>query len=131
MAVTISGMDQTTSTAALASSSNPSNPARTIAAAEVPGLLAEFEASGQPLAQFARERGIAKWRLYEERRKARRAGSGTPRRRGRAKFAPVSVTEDSRGEPLELVLAAGHRVRIPADFDESALRRLMGVLASC
>jgi len=29
------------------------------------------------------------------------------------------------------VLSAGHRVRIPAGFDETALRRLMGVLASC
>ena len=124
-------MAQTTPVAARASSPDPSNPARTIAAAEVPGLLAELEASGQPLAQFARERGIASWRLYEERRKARRGGSGRSRRRGRAKFTPVSVTEDGRAEPLELVLSAGHRVRIPAGFDETALRRLMGVLASC
>ena len=94
-------------------------------------MLAELEASGEPLAQFARERGIAKWRLYEERRKARRAGSDTPRRRGPARFAPVRVREDSRAEPLELVLAAGHRVRVPAGFDETLLRRLMGVLASC
>ena len=108
MAVTISGMDQTTSTAAFASSSDCSEPARTIAVAEVPGLLAELESSGQPLAQFARERGIASWRLYEERRKARRGVSGTPRRCGRARFARVRVTEDSRADPLELVLAAGH-----------------------
>ena len=124
-------MDQTTPPAKPAASSTPSDPARTIAAAEVPGLLAELEASGQTLAQFARDRGIAKWRLYEERRKARRGGSGRSRRRRRARFAPVRVTEDSRAEPLELVLAAGHRVRIPAGFDETLLRRLMGVLASC
>ena len=124
-------MDQTTPPATPASSYSPSKPARTIAAAEVAGLLVELEASGEPLAQFARERGIAKWRLYEERRKARRAGSDSPRQRGRVKFAPVRVTEDSRAEPLELVLPAGYRVRIPAGFDEPALRRLMGVLASC
>jgi hypothetical protein len=55
-------MDQTTSPVTPASSNSPSKPARTIAAAEVPGLLAELEASGEPLAQFARERGIAKCR---------------------------------------------------------------------
>ena len=33
--------------------------------------------------------------------------------------------------PLELVLSSGHRLVIPAEFDETALRRLMGVLASC
>ena len=32
---------------------------------------------------------------------------------------------------VELVLRSGHRLRIPADFDETGLRRLMGVLASC
>ena len=72
MAVTMSSMDDTTPTAAPTSSPDSYEPARSIAVADVPGLLAELEASGQPLAQFARERGIASWRLYEERRKARR-----------------------------------------------------------
>jgi hypothetical protein len=31
-------------------------------------------------------------------------------------------------EPLEIVLRSGHRVRVPAMFDEAALRRVVAVL---
>lgn len=97
---------------------------------EVPELLRELEASGGSLAAFARERGLSPWKLYEARR-----GSTTdakPKRRRRRKdLVPVRVVDDRKIEPLELVLASGHRLRIPAGFDESSLRRLMGVLATC
>ncbi len=45
-------------------------------------------------------------------------------------LAPVTVRV-AAVEPLELVLPAGVRLRIPRDFDEALLRRVLGVLASC
>jgi hypothetical protein len=33
--------------------------------------------------------------------------------------------------PLEMVVGSGHRLLIPAGFDEATLRRVIGVLASC
>jgi hypothetical protein len=31
-------------------------------------------------------------------------------------------------EPLEIILRSGHRVRVPAKFDEAALRRVVAAL---
>jgi len=64
------------------------------------------------------------------------AGAG-PRRRRRRKaeldFARVQVVEErpAMSRPLELMLGSGHRLLIPSGFDETTLRRVMGVLASC
>jgi hypothetical protein len=47
---------------------------------------------------------------------------------------PVRIVDKSEAQtamPLELVLSGGHRLVIPPEFDETTLRRLMGVLASC
>jgi hypothetical protein len=103
---------------------------RRLDAQEVPELLRELDASGQSLAAFARERGLETWRLYEARRKA---GDGGPRRKRRraVELAPVEVRVPSPAAPLELALASGHVLRIPAGFDEAELRRLLGVLTGC
>lgn len=37
----------------------------------------------------------------------------------------------SLSAPLELLLRSGQRLLIPSGFDETTLRRVMGVLASC
>ena len=52
--------------------------------------------------------------------------------------APVEDASEDEGsaaeaaapgmEPLEVVLRSGHRVRVPARFDEAALRRVVAVL---
>jgi hypothetical protein len=103
---------------------------------DIQSLLAEFDASGQSAASFARSRGMAIWRLHY----ALRRRSGRPRRRRGALPAelpallPVRVVDSkpaSSPAPLELVLAGGHRLLIGADFDSVALRRLLGVLAPC
>lgn len=102
---------------------------------EVASLLEALEASGSSIAAFARERGLAPWKLYE----ARRAAAGAEprprrrRRRGGPDFVPIQVVAEpaARSAPLELVLGSGHRLLIPARFDEAALRRVLGVLRSC
>lgn len=103
---------------------------------EIPALLEAVAAAGGNTAAFAREHGLSPWKLYEARRAA--AGGG-PRRRERRRgaerlFAPVRVVEGEHlapAEPLELVLVSGHRLRIPVGFDETTLRRVMGVVTSC
>jgi hypothetical protein len=40
----------------------------------------------------------------------------------------VEMTTAMQREPLEVVLEGGARVRVPLDFDEATLARLLGVL---
>lgn len=110
-------------------SSIPSTP-------DIKSLLAEFDASGQSVAAFARSRGIATWKLYHA--VSRRSGK-LRRRRGAAHhdqpvLLPVRVVETQSAKPspgLELLLAGGHRLLISTDFDAELLRRVLGALASC
>ena len=103
---------------------------------DVQSLLAEFDASGQSAAAFARARGIAPWRIYHA--LERRSGKARSRR-GSARapeptLLPVRVVADqvpSSSASLEILLANGHRVRIGPDFDPALLRRLLGALAPC
>lgn len=109
-------------------------PRRTPTDDEIPSLLEILAASGGNTAAFAREHGLAAWKLYEAQRVA--AGTGRRRRRrrkGGADFVAVEVVEEQRPSsvPLELVLGSGHRLLIPGGFDETTLRRVMGVLSSC
>jgi hypothetical protein len=103
---------------------------RTPADGEMAELLRELEESGGNIAAFARARGLVPWKLYKAKRGAE-AGPKQKRSSRRSSLVPVRVITERKIEPLELVLASGHRLRIPAAFDESSLRRLMGVLATC
>ena len=98
---------------------------------EIPSLLEALAAFGGNTAAFAREQGLAAWKLYEAQRVAR----GKPRRRLRkanTDFLAIHVVEDTPPSvPLELALGSGHRLLIPRGFDETTLRRVLGVLASC
>jgi len=102
---------------------------------EIPGLLEAVAAAGGNTAAFAREHGLAPWKLYQAQRAARGAGPRRRKRRRKAErvFARVRVVEEHRApaEPLELVLVSGHRLRIPVGFDETTLRRVIAVVASC
>ena len=98
---------------------------------DIQSLLAEFDASGQSAAAFARLRGIRTWRLYHalNRRRGKRRS-----RKQSAAFVPVSVVEPGPAtseSSLELVLCGGHRLRIGPDFDAALLRRVLAVLAPC
>jgi len=93
-------------------------------------LLAELERSNLSTAAFARERGLPPWKLYNA------LAARVSKRKKPAKqsdLVPVTVKPERGAQvaPLELKLTSGHRLLVPADFDEQALRRLMGVLAGC
>lgn len=97
-------------------------------------LLAEQEASGLNVIEFARERGLSPWTLYGWRRKLGRARR---RRRteiedGEAGFVAVDVVGAAAvtGE-IEVQLADGLRVRIPRDVAIARLVELVRALRSC
>jgi len=103
---------------------------------DIQALLAEFDASGQSAASFARSRGIASWKLYHALN--RRRGKPRIRRASPAlstpALLPVRVIESrpSGAVPsLELLLASGHRIRLGPDFDPGLLRRVIEVLGPC
>ena len=92
-------------------------------------LLKELPKSGLSTAAFARSRGVPPWKLYNalkiRERRAKKPKSSA--------LIPVRVKEPRPGPAtsFELLLAGGHRVLVPANFDADALRRLMGALAGC
>src|SRR5881394_2469786 len=97
-------------------------------------VLAEQEASGLNLIEFARERGLSPWTLYGWRRKLGRARR---RRRvevegGESGFVAVDVvgTAAVTGE-IEVQLADGLRVRVPGDVAIARLVELVRALRSC
>jgi hypothetical protein len=100
---------------------------------ELPALLVELEAAGGSVSGFARERGLAPWKLYEARQGRRGSTKRKRKNSRRGDLVPVRVVDraTAAARPLELVLSSGHRLVIPTEFDETSLRRLMGILASC
>lgn len=98
-------------------------------------VLSAWRRSGLSLAAYARREGEHVGRL--RRWKRRLLGSGgcveaSPARR----FLPVRIIDsiagrDVIGVSFEVVLGEPVRVRVPADFDEAALSRLLGVLSGC
>ena len=97
-------------------------------------VLAEHEASGLNLVEFARECGVSPWTLYGWRRKL-----GRSRRRRRAAikdsetgFVAVDVVgaAPATGE-IEVQLSDGVRVRVPRDVAIARLVELVRALRSC
>lgn len=82
--------------------------------------------AGEPLRRGAR---CGSARVYLRRR---RLGKDEPTTFQEIVVRPLSGREDGRGEdgvPFEIALASGDVVRVPASFDETALARLLDVLA--
>lgn len=100
---------------------------------EIRELIPALESSGQTVAAFAREHGIPAHRLYWARRQARAACLRDEGGIARAAFREVVVADQrsDAGSPIELRLPSGISIRVSADFDEVALRRLLGLLAPC
>ena len=99
-----------------------------VTAAEADALLEEQKASGLSIAAFAKAKDVPAWSIYNARARARR--------KAMTQFAEVSVvpslsSPSPRQPELELVLPSGLTLRVPSDFDEVVLRRLLGVLAAC
>ena len=99
---------------------------RSVPASEAASLLEEQQQSGLSIAAFAKSRNVAPWTLYNARTRARKKVH-----EGFSEVAIVSEHRDAPTEPLELVLPSGLTLRVGSDFDDVALRRLLGVLATC
>jgi hypothetical protein len=94
-------------------------------------LARQWRASGQKARMFAGEHGITPWTLYYwAKRLARNERPARRRRRSRpVTLAPVHVlASNDSGNDLELLLAGGDRVRVPADVSVETLRRVIQVL---
>src|SRR5262245_7294439 len=98
--------------------------------------IERWKDSGLTAAEFAAEMGINqrrltfwKWQLGAGARRDERRAKPAP---ARADFvevvAPIVAVEAP--EPLEVVLADGLRIRVPARFDEASLRRVVAMLGA-
>ena len=99
--------------------------------------LAEQQASGLSVSEYAAGLGVTATTLYQWKR---RLSARTPMRRRRVKRAePGGLIQVSLGERPALeapaafvVRLAGDRcVEVPSHFDDEALRRLLAVLDRC
>ena len=79
---------------------------------------------------ICRRHAVSPWRLYQAKQRIARRKLAELRE-SRPELARVHVVTDQSSSPLELVVAGGHRVLLRSDFDEVALRRLLGVLSVC
>lgn len=111
----------------------PTEPPRTVPAAEARALVEEQRQSALSIAAFAREKNVKPWVLYNARASERRRAA----RKRPPRFAEVQVVDErpslpaDDGSAIELTLPSGVAVRVRRDFDEVALRRLLGVLGPC
>jgi AraC-like DNA-binding protein len=95
---------------------------------QVEQWIAEQEASGLTVKEFAKQRGITQWTLHDGKRKRRLL----TRKRARQDFVEVAVVGEARlADAITVEVGAGLRLHVAADFDESHLRRLLAVLRSC
>ena len=105
--------------------------------AKMAALVQQWKESGKGAREFARESGVTPWVLYYWRQRASQNATTRPRkRRSRsvraARLMPVRVIRESvdSGE-LEVILATGDRVRVPANASLERLHRVLQVVKQC
>jgi hypothetical protein len=91
---------------------------------EIVGILRDYERSGLTQRAFVDSKGLCLSSLTFWLRKARERGAADESPR----LVPVRLRSEA-ATGFELIVEAG-TLRIPADFDEDALRRLLQVFAS-
>lgn len=93
--------------------------------------LSSWRRSGLSLAAYARRRGVHPQRMYRWKRCLEGVEAAVPV--GTSAFLPVRMagSASSSSNAFEVLLGEPVRVRVPADFDEAALSRLLGVLSGC
>lgn len=89
-------------------------------------LVSEWRDSALSQTAFCRERGLSVRSFYCWRRRMLRQ-QPEANRAGASEFIPVRVAAPVSCA-VEVCLRSGHTIRIAADFDETVLRRLIGVL---
>jgi hypothetical protein len=109
------------------------------------GMLGQWEGSKQTVRDFCAEHGLSEQCFYSWRRTiAQRDQQASPARRRAMPaarsaildtqaddlpaFVPVKVAAPMPNPVLEVVVGPGRIIRVPADFDAVALRRLVHVL---
>ena len=96
----------------------------------------QWTASGLSARDYAAREGLKAERLWVWQRRLGAQGMQTPSAqstsRAKPSFLPVVIAATRAGSsshsPLEVVMRSGHTVRVPADFDDAALVRLLTVL---
>ncbi len=90
--------------------------------------VAQWKASGLKAKDFARRQKVSevslkwwKWRLGAEARKRSKKAAISP-------LTFVEMTTAMQREPFEIVLEHGARVRVPHEFDDASLGRLLDAL---
>ncbi len=104
--------------------------ARPTTAVRMTRLVAQWRASGEPQARFARRHGVRPWTLWYW---SRKAPSATPTRTRRAAFVPVQVVPERPSpvaEAIEVVLVSGERLTIPAGVSRDQVRAVLAALRS-
>jgi hypothetical protein len=107
-------------------------PVQKISAAQARELLPDLEASGLPVAEFARQRNVDRVPLYNARRASRVAASKTSRER----FAKVTVLDresapEASSPSIVIELPNRLRLQVPFGFDDVSLRRVLEVVKTC
>jgi hypothetical protein len=101
------------------------------AAAKWRTIIQEHQASGLPVAQYCRERGVSQPSFFAWRRRLRHAGiarSSPPfiEARVRSEVGDVSaVAAPTSTSPIELLLHGGHRLLLRSGFDPQVLRDVL------
>ncbi len=87
-----------------------------------------WAASGLSAQEFASREGLRKDRLFFWKRRLRESSALAVAGVSFAKVEIQPARPKMTSEALEVVTRSGHTVRVGADFDEGALRRLLTVL---
>src|SRR5712691_7572195 len=95
-------------------------------------LARQWRDSGVKARAFAQEHGVTAWTLYYWRKRLARDERPARRRRRRSprvRLAPVQlVASDGNGHDLEVLLAGGDRIRVPAGISAETLQHVIQVL---
>lgn len=91
-------------------------------------LVAQWRASGESQAGFARRHGVPPWTLWYWSRKRIDASADRPARRA---FVPVQVVPDAApplAAAIEVVLVSGERLTIPEGVSSDRVRAVLAAL---
>ena len=94
--------------------------ARPRTAAQMTRLVAQWRASGEPQARFARRHGVRPWTLWYWSRKPAPASTPT--------FVPVQLAPPPDPPPIEIVLPDGVRIVARADTSPTAVAAVVAAL---
>lgn len=89
--------------------------------------LARRERHGWSWVELSQRSGLPVWKLRWWRRRFDRTAEPRRGRRSDA-FVAVDVVASTPATPIEVVTRSGHRLSVPAGFDEAHLTRLLRLL---